>query len=346
MGTSHDTSLPEYFPTMVRQILSTASNQTIAYIQSQYDFAGNPAKLAWDWTTDVIFACNAANIATAYKNRARRYIFSVPPAVHGQDLYCKFDPPLENTLGSCCLAIPAHSSPRPSPALDSRYVLRQSDVNPRRQGRVCKGLSEEHAELSAWEGDTVAVLRIGQADHEHHGRWFRARVPPRGPGTSMRHDQSGVVGPRQWGVIFTGGFRLLGRCGQIAICHVSCARFRRAVIVQVHSPRSSRLASSLKDEALLLYVCLLEQGVVKGPAGALSKGFLTLSRIPIHVYQALPGVKLPDGDDLGRDGYGSQRLGKKRELHFLGCLWMRKMQKKRIGRGRTALSPRLISNHG
>lgn len=86
---AHDTGLPEYFPTMVRQILSTASNETIADIESHYDFAGNPAKLAWDWTTDVIFACNAANIVAAYRGRAKRYVFSVPPAVHGQDLNCK-----------------------------------------------------------------------------------------------------------------------------------------------------------------------------------------------------------------------------------------------------------------
>ncbi|KAB5583472.1 putative lipase 2, partial [Coniochaeta sp. 2T2.1] len=85
MGTSHDQGLPEYFPVMVRQILSTASNKTLAEIESCYDFDDNPAKLAWDWTTDIIFACIAANIATAYQDRARRYIFNVPPAVHGQD---------------------------------------------------------------------------------------------------------------------------------------------------------------------------------------------------------------------------------------------------------------------
>ena len=93
MGISHDTGLPEYFPTMVRQILSNASDATIADIMSHYDFpADNPAKLAWDWTTDVIFACNAANIASAYKHCASRYIFSVPPAVHGQDMYCEWTP--------------------------------------------------------------------------------------------------------------------------------------------------------------------------------------------------------------------------------------------------------------
>jgi carboxylesterase type B len=88
MGTSHDTDMPGYFPTLVRQILRTASNTTVAAIEAYYDFASNPAKLAWDWTTDVLFACNAHNVASAYQDRARRYIMSVPPATHGMDLSC------------------------------------------------------------------------------------------------------------------------------------------------------------------------------------------------------------------------------------------------------------------
>lgn len=90
LGVAHDEGLPEYFLMMIRQIFGTASNETIAEIQSHYDFAGNPAKLAWDWTMDAVFACNAANIAAAYAEKTRRYIFSVPPAVHGQDGLCKF----------------------------------------------------------------------------------------------------------------------------------------------------------------------------------------------------------------------------------------------------------------
>ncbi|SPN96553.1 uncharacterized protein DNG_00076 [Cephalotrichum gorgonifer] len=90
MGTSNDEGLPEAFPALVRQIFPTASNDTVAYIQSHYDFADNPAKLAWDWTTDVIFACNAANVARAYKDGSRRYIFSVSPAIHGQDILYTF----------------------------------------------------------------------------------------------------------------------------------------------------------------------------------------------------------------------------------------------------------------
>ncbi|KAK4442551.1 lipase 1 [Podospora aff. communis PSN243] len=100
LGLTRDEGFPEYFPTMVRQIFSTASNEMIAEIQANYDFTGNPAKLAWDWTTDVIFACNAANIAAAYKEKARRYIFSVPPAVHGQDsLYFFYSDPTTTPVG-------------------------------------------------------------------------------------------------------------------------------------------------------------------------------------------------------------------------------------------------------
>ena len=89
MTTSSGDGMPENFPSLVRQIFGTASNETVAHIQSSYDFADNTAKLAWDWTTDVIFACNAANLASAYQESARRYIFSAPPAVHGQDLACE-----------------------------------------------------------------------------------------------------------------------------------------------------------------------------------------------------------------------------------------------------------------
>jgi carboxylesterase type B len=89
MGLSHDEDQPAYFPIMVRQIMSTASNQTVGEILSLYhpEF---PEQLAWDWTTDVVFACNAYNLASALPQKARRYVMSTPPAVHGQDAFCKF----------------------------------------------------------------------------------------------------------------------------------------------------------------------------------------------------------------------------------------------------------------
>ncbi|KAK3314251.1 putative lipase 2 [Apodospora peruviana] len=52
MGLSHETDMPEYFPTLVRQILPNASSETTADIQ--------------------------------------RYILSAPPAVHGQDAFYYF----------------------------------------------------------------------------------------------------------------------------------------------------------------------------------------------------------------------------------------------------------------
>lgn len=89
MGISSDLDdIDGGFRTLVRRIFTTASNETIEYIQSHYDYAENPAKLAWDWTTDVIFGCNAANIASAFKDVASRYLFSAPPATHGQDMLC------------------------------------------------------------------------------------------------------------------------------------------------------------------------------------------------------------------------------------------------------------------
>jgi len=81
--------MPGYFPTLARMILTTANNETISDIQGQYTPLSEPAQLAWDWTTDVIFAGNAFNAAQAYSNRAWRYIMSIPPAVHGQDLFCE-----------------------------------------------------------------------------------------------------------------------------------------------------------------------------------------------------------------------------------------------------------------
>lgn len=88
-GTSHDTDLPEYFPILVRQQMPSASNVTIQTLQDEYYDANDLPKMAWDWTTDVVFACNANNLANALPNLAKRYIMSTPPAIHGQDLVCK-----------------------------------------------------------------------------------------------------------------------------------------------------------------------------------------------------------------------------------------------------------------
>lgn len=88
-GTSHDTDMPEDFKFLVRQILPTASDATIKTLQDEYYDPQLPPKTAWDWTTDVVFACNAYNLANALPAKSSRYIMSTPPATHGQDLFCK-----------------------------------------------------------------------------------------------------------------------------------------------------------------------------------------------------------------------------------------------------------------
>lgn len=93
MGTSSDGDMPAKFPALVRRTLTTASNDTVAMIRSGYQNLSEPAQLAWDWTTDVVFACNAYNLAQALPDKSHRYIMSEAPAIHGQDLTCKCFPP-------------------------------------------------------------------------------------------------------------------------------------------------------------------------------------------------------------------------------------------------------------
>lgn len=86
--TSHDDGMPGYFPTMVRQQMPSASNATVQKSLDMYYHPGFEKQLAWDWTTDAVFACNAYNLARGLPDKAMRYIMSIPPAVHGQDLSC------------------------------------------------------------------------------------------------------------------------------------------------------------------------------------------------------------------------------------------------------------------
>ena len=82
-------SVPEEFPEIVRHVLPGADDETVERIRSLYRVsADEPERLAWDWYTDVIFACNAYHTAEAYGEKARRYYMSIPPAVHGLDLTC------------------------------------------------------------------------------------------------------------------------------------------------------------------------------------------------------------------------------------------------------------------
>ncbi|KAF2185571.1 putative lipase 2 [Zopfia rhizophila CBS 207.26] len=88
-GTSPDTNMPEGFPALLRRILPTASNETIATIRAQYAYS-EPPQLTGDWTTDVIYGYNAYNVANAFRDRTRRYIMPIPPGTHGQDVFYYF----------------------------------------------------------------------------------------------------------------------------------------------------------------------------------------------------------------------------------------------------------------
>ncbi|KAK2781178.1 hypothetical protein FQN52_001759 [Onygenales sp. PD_12] len=73
---------PSDFLEGVREVIPNANQSTIDRIESLYTSNQRTS----DWETDVMYACNAYHPAKAYDDRAKRYIMSVPPAVHAQDL--------------------------------------------------------------------------------------------------------------------------------------------------------------------------------------------------------------------------------------------------------------------
>lgn len=89
LGTSREDGFPEYFAVLARRILPGASDETVAALQERYWHPEEPGRLGRDWTTDVIWACNAYNIANALAGRTKRYVMSAAPAYHGQDMLCK-----------------------------------------------------------------------------------------------------------------------------------------------------------------------------------------------------------------------------------------------------------------
>ncbi|KAH6630678.1 Alpha/Beta hydrolase protein [Chaetomium sp. MPI-SDFR-AT-0129] len=88
--TSSDEGMPDAFGALARRTLPNASNETVQEVLDLYYTPGLEPQLAWDWTTDVVFACNAFNLARGLPGKARRYIMSTPPATHGQDLMYYF----------------------------------------------------------------------------------------------------------------------------------------------------------------------------------------------------------------------------------------------------------------
>lgn len=96
MHMSPDADMPNAFPALVRETVPNADDATIRRIQSLYEYPAElPQKLAWDWATDMTFACNAYFTAKAYGDRARRYVMAIPPATHGLDLNCKSASPVD-----------------------------------------------------------------------------------------------------------------------------------------------------------------------------------------------------------------------------------------------------------
>lgn len=93
MGLISDENMPQGFSDLVRINFPTASNKTIDRIQSLFPYPPDlPEKLAWDWFTAITHACHSHSIAKAYGDKARRYIMTIPPAIHAQDLSCKSFP--------------------------------------------------------------------------------------------------------------------------------------------------------------------------------------------------------------------------------------------------------------
>ncbi|EGD91322.1 hypothetical protein H112_01127 [Trichophyton rubrum D6] len=86
LGQAPPDHMPEIFPYLVRGTIPHASDETIQKIQSLYTYPADlPAKLGWDWVTDITYACNAYYTAKAYAPKAQRYVMSVPPAIHALD---------------------------------------------------------------------------------------------------------------------------------------------------------------------------------------------------------------------------------------------------------------------
>ncbi|KAH6854598.1 Alpha/Beta hydrolase protein [Chaetomium sp. MPI-CAGE-AT-0009] len=88
--TSSDEGMPGAFGALVRRQLPGADDGVVDALLRLYYTPGLERELAWDWTTDAVFACNAYALARALPRAARRYVMSTPPAVHGMDLLYYF----------------------------------------------------------------------------------------------------------------------------------------------------------------------------------------------------------------------------------------------------------------
>ncbi|KAH6627988.1 Alpha/Beta hydrolase protein [Chaetomium tenue] len=95
--TSSDEGMPGAFAGLVRRTLPGVGEEAVGELLRLYYTPGMERELAWDWTTDVVFACNGFALAGALEGRVRRYVMSTPPAVHGMDLLYYFHVDQEQT---------------------------------------------------------------------------------------------------------------------------------------------------------------------------------------------------------------------------------------------------------
>ncbi|KAE8151363.1 carboxyl ester lipase [Aspergillus avenaceus] len=90
-ATTPDIYTPEELNALIRKVLPGGSNATVQRIRDLYPYSDSQVqKIAQDWTTDSVWACNSQAIANAYANKTQRYVFSVPPASHGMDVNYMF----------------------------------------------------------------------------------------------------------------------------------------------------------------------------------------------------------------------------------------------------------------
>ncbi|OAX77664.1 hypothetical protein ACJ72_08035 [Emergomyces africanus] len=91
-GLAEDEHMPEYFSSLVRRPIPYATNNTVKMLHDRLPPYQQPKELAWNWITASWAACNSMLIARAYakigggRGKASRFIFSVPPGLHGSDL--------------------------------------------------------------------------------------------------------------------------------------------------------------------------------------------------------------------------------------------------------------------
>ena len=93
---TNDTAFENY----VRTLFPTAADAVISYItHTIYPPLGTPDvpyKTEIDraalFTGEVFVTCNTYLLGLAYQNRTYNYLFDVPPALHGDDLYYTFGP--------------------------------------------------------------------------------------------------------------------------------------------------------------------------------------------------------------------------------------------------------------